>query len=170
MAHRSAAQKGSCDPRQSASARASNPTESERPAEVGEREQQPLELILARNLVSIVSLAAFLVDVEGHVVFYNDAAAAIIGSPFEETGTITREQWNARLEPSDQHGAPLPFSQLPLTVALREGRPAYARFRIRGASGLLEIEAGALPLVGPGGHHGAIAVFWVRPDDGQGVS
>jgi hypothetical protein len=38
-------------------------------------EGQPLELILARNLVSIISLAAVLVDAEGRIVFYNDAAA-----------------------------------------------------------------------------------------------
>jgi PAS domain-containing protein len=165
MAQRSAAQKSSPKQRRLASATASTPTASESPAQVGDREQHPLELILARNLVSIVSLAAFLVDVEGHVVFYNDAAAAIIGSPFEETGTITREQWNAWLEPSDEHGALLPADELPLAVALREGRPVYARFRIRSPNGPLEIEAGALPLVGPAGHHGAIAVFWVLPED-----
>jgi hypothetical protein len=46
-------------------------------------------------------------------------------------------------------------------MALREGRPVFGRFRIRGEAGLLEIEAGALPLVGPAGYHGAIVVFWV---------
>jgi PAS domain-containing protein len=170
MAHRSPAQKGSPDQRHLASATASTPTVPEPPAQLSEPGQQPLELILARNLVSIISLAAFLVDVEGDIVFYNDAASAIIGSPFEETGTLTREQWNARLQPSDEHGAPLPADQLPLAVAVREGRPVYARFRIGRASGPREIEAGALPLVGPAGPHGAIAVFWLPPDDGQVVS
>ena len=113
--------------------------------------EQPLELILARNLVSIVSLAALLVDVEGRIVFYNDAAAEIVGSPFEEIGTMTREEWNARYGPFDEHGAPLASDELPLTVAIREGRPAYARLRVRGERGLLEVEAGALPLLGPGG-------------------
>jgi hypothetical protein len=42
----------------------------------GEDRGRPLELILARNLVSLVSLAAVLVDVDGQIVFYNDAAAA----------------------------------------------------------------------------------------------
>ncbi len=137
------------------------------PPRVPEPEEQPLELILARNLVSIVSLAAFLVDVEGHIVFYNDAAADVVGSPFEETGAMTREQWNARFGPFDEHGTPLPSDQLPLTVALREGRPVYGRFRIRGGGGPREIEAGALPLVGPAGYHGAIVVFWVLADDGE---
>jgi PAS domain-containing protein len=169
MPHRSPAQKGSPDRRQLVCAAPSTAIVPEPLAGVTDPGQQPLELILARNLVSIISLAAFLVDVKGDIVFYNDAASAIIGSPFEETGTITREQWNARLQPSDEHGAPLPADELPLAVAVREGRPVYARFRIGRASSPREIEAGALPLVGPAGPHGAIAVFWVPPEDGQGL-
>jgi PAS domain-containing protein len=128
-------------------------------------QEQPLELILARNLISIVSLAAFLVDAEGHIAFYNDAAAKVIGAAFEETGSLAREQWNARFGPLDEGGHPLASDRLPLTVALREGRPAYGRYRIRAERGVIEIEAGALPLVGPAGYHGAIVVFW--PLDGD---
>ncbi|MGH2763162.1 MAG: hypothetical protein ACRDLD_11400 [Thermoleophilaceae bacterium] len=131
---------------------------------------QPLELILARNLVSIVSLAAFLVDVEGHIVFYNDAAAELVGSPFEEIGTMRREEWNARYGPLDEQGSPLAADELPLAVAVREGRPAYARFRIRAERGLLEVEAGALPLLGPAGYHGAMVFFWVADRDAGGTS
>ena len=126
-----------------------------------EAEEQPLEMILARNLVSIVSLAALLVDVDGQIVFFNDAAAQIVGSPFEEIGTMTREAWNARYGPFDEHGAPLAADELPLTRAIHEGRPAYARFRVRGERGPLQVEAGALPLLGPAGYHGAMVFFWV---------
>jgi PAS domain-containing protein len=128
--------------------------------------EQPLELILARNLVSIIALAAFLVDVDGRIAFYNDAAARVVGRSFEEIGTLTREQWNARFGPFDPHGAPVPTDQMPLAVALREGHPVFGRFHIRAEAGLVEIEAGALPLVGPAGYHGAIVVFWVLADRG----
>lgn len=121
-------------------------------------------------MVSIVSLAAFLVDVEGHIVFYNDTVAELIGSSFEETGILSREQWNARFGAFDEHGAPLPSDELPLAVALREGRPVYGRLMIRGDRGSLKIEAGAVPLVGPAGYLGAIVVFWVLPDDPEGAS
>ena len=130
-----------------------------------EDQGQPLELILARNLVSIVSLAALLVDVEGRIVFYNDAAAEIVGSPFEEIGTMTREEWNTRHGPFAEDGAPLAPDELPLTIAIREGRPAYGRFQIRGNRGLLAVEAGALPLLGPAGYHGAMIFFWVAAGD-----
>jgi PAS domain-containing protein len=136
----------------------------------GADQEQPLELILARNLVSIVSLAALLVDVDGRIVFYNDAAGEIVGTPFEELGVITREDWNARYGPFDEHGAPLAAEELPLTVAVREGRPAYARFHVRAERGLLEVEAGALPLLGPAGYHGAMVFFWVAGEDAGGTS
>jgi PAS domain-containing protein len=129
-----------------------------------ERRQQPLELILARNLVSIVSLAALLVGVEGRIVFYYDSAAKLVGRSFEEMGAMTREEWDAKHGPLDEHGAPLAAEQLPLTVAVREGRPAYGRFQIRAERGLLEVEAGALPLLGPSGYHRAMVFFWVASE------
>ena len=121
---------------------------------------QPLELILARNLVSIISLAAVLVDAEGRMVFYNDAAAELVGEPFEEIGTMTRDEWSARYGPVDEHGAALAADTLPLAVAVREGRPAYGRLRVRAERALLEVEAGALPLLGPAGYRGAMVFFW----------
>src|SRR5436190_6409842 len=131
------------------------------PSRAPDPEEQPLELILARNLISIVSLAAILVDVAGDIVFYNDAAAELIGSPFEEIGTLTRQEWNERFGPFDEEGAPVPTEELPVAIALREGRPAYGRFHVRADGGMLEVEAGALPLVGRAGYHGAIVVLWV---------
>jgi len=127
---------------------------------VGEIEEQPLELILARNLVSIISLAAFLVDVEGAIVYYNDAAEEVIGTRFEERGRMTRAEWRAEMGLCEEHGRPVPSDQLPLTGALRDGRPGYGRFFIRAEGGLLEIVAGALPLVGPTGNKGALGA-WV---------
>jgi PAS domain-containing protein len=143
----------------------SPPTELEQPAAAESGPDHPLELILARNLISIISLAAILVDPDGKIVFFNDAAAEIVGSPFEEIGTMPQEEWNARYGPLDENGQPLPAEDLPLRIAVREGRPAYARFRIRAERELIEVEAGALPLLGPAGYHGAIVLFWAPGAD-----
>ena len=43
------------------------------------RSQKPLELILARNLLTSISTPAFLLDADAAVVFYNEAAAALLG-------------------------------------------------------------------------------------------
>lgn len=124
-------------------------------------EGQPLELILARNLISLITLAAMLVDIEGAIVFYNDAAAEVLGARFEETGRIPWEAWRAEIGPFDAYGRRLPTDNLPVTVALTEARPGYGRFHIRSATaGLTPIEAAALPLIGSDGHHGTLVVFW----------
>jgi PAS domain-containing protein len=140
----------------------------ETPGSNSDPPERPLELILARNLVSIISLAAVLVDVEGALVYYNDAAGEIIGTRFEERGLISRGEWGAEMGPVDAEGRPLSFDDLPLTVALRDGRPGYGQFFIRAEGGLLEIVAGALPLVGPTGNNGALVVFWPVPAEEQG--
>jgi PAS domain-containing protein len=132
--------------------------------DLAEPAEQPLELILARNLISIVSVAAVLVDVDGGIVFFNDAAADIAGQRFEETGALSPDELSTRYGPLDSDGHPVPLDELPLNIAVRESRPAYGRFWIRADSGLLEVEAAALPLVGPAGYHGAVVVFWPLGD------
>jgi PAS domain-containing protein len=79
---------------------------------VSELEEQPLELILARNLISIISLGAFLVNVEGAIAFFNYAAAEIFGVRFEEKGRIERAEWSTELGPLDEDGRPLPTDLL----------------------------------------------------------
>jgi hypothetical protein len=122
--------------------------------------EQPLELILARNLISIISLAAVLIDVSGAIVFFNDPAAQFFGGLFEETGPIPVDRWREQVGPFDGAGKPLATENLPVTRAFRDGRPGFGRFSIRGDTGLVDVEVVALPLVGWVGLHGAIAIFW----------
>jgi PAS domain-containing protein len=122
--------------------------------------EQPLELILARNLVSLITLAAVLIDVDGSIVFFNDAAAEFFGGLFEETGAVPLTQWRAEVGPFDENEQHLPTANLPVTRAFRDGRPGFGKFHIRGGSGLVEVEVVALPLVGSAGLHGALVMFW----------
>jgi PAS domain-containing protein len=130
---------------------------------------QPVELILARNLISAVELAAFIVDPDGVVVFFNDAAGELIGKRFDEVGQLNREEWNSQFGPFDEFGQLVPTDSLPLTVALREGLPANGRFRVRArGEELIETEVSALPLVTADGFQGAVVVFWrAEQDEGE---
>ncbi|HEU5141619.1 MAG TPA: hypothetical protein VFU04_00520 [Solirubrobacterales bacterium] len=123
--------------------------------------QKPLELILARNLMSALSTPAFLVDEGGLLVFYNEAAGMLLGKRFEEVGTVGPEEWGAMFGPFDEGGEPIPYDELPLVVAVRNGRPAHASFEIRSTDGTdHEVEASAFPILTAHGTRGAIAVFW----------
>jgi PAS domain-containing protein len=108
--------------------------------------QQSLQLILARNLISTLSTAAFIVDPDATVVFYNEAAGDFLGVHYEETGRIPLEEWH-----------------LPLTDALCGLRPAHDTATVRDASGDdRRVEVLALPLIGTEGEHeGAVGVFWL---------
>ena len=124
-------------------------------------EQQPLELILARNLMSSLSTPALLVDTHGVLVFYNDAAGTLLGQRFEEAGKMPWEEWGSRYGPFDEGGVPIPFEEMPLTIALREGHPAHHRVTIRTGEEPYEVEVSAMPLVSAeGGFRGAIVFFW----------
>ena len=127
--------------------------------------EQPLELILARNLISILTIPAILVDTKGRFVFYNEAAGELIGVSFQEVGVLEPEEWSRLYGPFDAFGEPVPRDKLPLTVAVRESRPAYGRFFVGGDAGRRELEVGALPLTGPAGYQGAILVLWPVPED-----
>jgi PAS domain-containing protein len=123
--------------------------------------QRPLELILARNLLSSISTPAFLVGQEGMLLFYNEAAGALVGRRFEETGTMSAEEWTTEFGPFDENDQPIPYDEVPLTKALRQGRPAHGGFRICAAGGRhQDIAASAIPIVGTDGASGAIVIFW----------
>ncbi len=129
--------------------------------------QRPLELILARNLITGLSTPAFLVDEDAVVVFYNEAAGALLGRRFEESGRMPPEVWSTAFGPMSSSGDPLTVEQLPLTQALRRGRPAHHRFRIHSLDDTEhEIEVSAIPIVTTEGTRGAMAIFWpVEPGD-----
>lgn len=124
--------------------------------------QKPLELILARNLLTSVTTPALLVARDGRLLFYNEAAGALLGRPFEDVGQLDLREWTASFGPLDGDGRPIPLDELPLTRALREGRPAHAQFHARAADGSThEIAASAMPIVGMGsGVSGAMVIFW----------
>ena len=135
------------------------------------QKQKPLELILARNLLTSVSTPAFLVDSAATIVFYNEAAAALLGRSFEEAGRMTAEQWTAAFGPFGADDEPLDVDSLATTEAIRAGRPAHGRFKIKAAQGTVTVEASAIPIVASEqGSSGAMILFWPQVDDADGAS
>jgi PAS domain-containing protein len=124
-------------------------------------EHQPLLLILARNLVTNLALPALLTDADERLIFFNEAAAVILGQRFEEVGRLRRDEWATRFGPFDKEGHPAATDSLPLAVALHEGRPSQGRFRIRAHDErMIDVEATAVPLIEPNHFEGAVVVFW----------
>jgi PAS domain-containing protein len=125
--------------------------------------QHPVEVIMARGFTSNLATPAFLVDSEGNLIFFNEAAGELLGVRFEDAGAMGPDEWGGRFSPCALDGRPLPLDELPLSIALDQARPAHTPMRIRSARGdAHEIEVTAFPIVGRAGPNGAIAIFWDR--------
>jgi PAS domain-containing protein len=132
------------------------------------RAQRPLELILARNLLTSLSTPAFLLDEHAQLVFYNEAAGALLGRPFEDVGRMAPDQWISTYGPFGEDGEPMALDDVPTTRAIRDGRPAHGTFRIRSAGGGQQrIASSAFPIVASEqGSSGAMILFWPADDAG----
>jgi PAS domain-containing protein len=129
-------------------------------------EQKPIELILARSLLDSLSTPGCLIDLEGTLVYYNEAVGKLAGISFEETGPMPAAEWSETFGPFDEQGRRIPFDDHPLTVAVRDGRAGHFVQRFRAADGNdFEVAVSAIPLVGTTGFEGALVFFW--PARGQ---
>ena len=127
-----------------------------------ETRQKNLLLILARDMASRLATPMFVVDARGTLVFYNEAAEQVLGQTFADIGEIPAEEWSTMFSPVDEEGRPLPLRELPLGVALFEGRPTHSEFRIQGTDGTeRHLGVTAIPLLAHLGEVvGGVALFW----------
>jgi PAS domain-containing protein len=128
-------------------------------------EQYPVEVIMARGLMSNMATAAFLVDNVGTLIFFNEVAGELLGVRFEDAGPMAAEEWGSRFTPMALDGRPLPLEELPLAIAISQGRPAHGPMRIVPARGEERaIEVCAFPIAGRDGQSASMAIFWDRSD------
>ena len=121
-----------------------------------------IELILAQQLTSYLSMPIFVIDSQGTLVFYNEHARLILGRRFEETGEMPISALASLFETTDEDGTPLPKDELRITIALVEGQPAHRSFWIRGLDNVSRhIDATSFPLIAQDNRsQGAITIFW----------
>ena len=93
---------------------------------------------------------------DADIVFYNEAAGALLGRRFEDVGPVSASDWMSIFGPRDERGEPVPFERQPLLAPLRAGRPAHARVLIAAADGTNhQVETSGLPIIGTDGFQGA---------------
>jgi PAS domain-containing protein len=124
--------------------------------------QEEIEIVLSRHWVSNLSVPMFLVDSEGNLIFFNEAAEPLLGLHFAEVGTMKAEDWSTTFAITDVDEGLIPQDELPLWIALNKQKPAHRRFNTVGLDNVERIvETTCFPLISRDGTmHGAIAVFW----------
>jgi PAS domain-containing protein len=126
------------------------------------RPQKHLALILARELASNLATPTLIADAEGTLVFYNEAAEAVVGRPFAEAGEMPVDEWATSFAPRTLGGEPVPIEHRPTRIALDERRPAHQAFRITSTDGVeRDVEVTAFPLFAHSEEFvGIVAIFW----------
>ena len=132
--------------------------------------QKPLELILARNLLTSISTPSFLVDGAGTMVFYNEAAAALLGRSFEEAGQMSAEEWTATFGPLSSDGDATRARRDSPDAGDPRRAPAHGNFCIRTARQSRGADRGGrVPdrRRRPRAASGAMIMFWPRNGNGS---
>jgi PAS domain S-box-containing protein len=124
--------------------------------------QQPIELVLLRQLASYLNIAIWVMDHEGNLVYYNEPAEALLGAQFDDVGPLHAEDLATMFRVTDLSGEPLEDKALPVVAALIDQRPANGQLRFCGLDGTWhDVDVSAFPLEGQGGRFlGVFATFW----------
>jgi len=124
--------------------------------------QRNLILILARQFAAQLATAVYLVDADGTVIYFNEAAEQLLGQRFIEGRGMTAGEWSTAFVPRRDSGEHIPLEQLPIGMAIVEREPAHGAVTIRGADGVdRRIAATSFPLFAHTEDFvGAIAFFW----------
>jgi PAS domain-containing protein len=135
---------------------------------VGEtREQRNLILILARAFAAQLATAVFLLDPEGTVIYYNEAAERLTGRPFIEGAGLTAEDWLSRTRPRDEGGVEVGVQDLPLGTTMLKQEPSHGIVIFSTADGVdRRVETASFPLFAHTEDFvGSFSVVWPIEED-----
>ena len=134
--------------------------------------QKDLVLILARDLADKLASAAFVVDRDGTLVYFNERSGEILGRTFAEVGEMKMDEWSTAFSPTTLDGRPIPPEDVALVRAVTDHVPTHQTVRITSTDGVIrEIAVTALPFFARRDEFvGAMAVFWEHFESGKGLA
>ena len=127
----------------------------------------PIEIILNRQLAECLAIPVFITDTVGNLLYYNEPAEDILGKRYEDTGEMPVEVWGTIFKSKDESGKLLDPEELPLVKTLLNQLPYFKTFWIESLQGTTEkTSVSSYPIIGRAGiFHGAVAIFWRKPDE-----
>jgi PAS domain S-box-containing protein len=124
--------------------------------------QQPVEMILLRQVASYLSIPIWMMDHEGNLVYYNESAEGLLGIQFDEVGPVHAEQLGGMFRLTKIDGSHMDDYEFPVVVALSKREPNHGEVRFCGMDGVWrDVAVSAMPVEGQGGRFaGVFATFW----------
>jgi PAS domain-containing protein len=130
-----------------------------------ERRQRDLVLITARAFATKLAMPTLIADADGDLVYFNEAAAAVLGSSLTDVDELPASRWTELFATETLDAEPLPLEKLPPGIALLEGCPAHDSLAMVGLDGVRrQVAVTAFPLLShPDELVGIMAIFWELP-------
>lgn len=124
--------------------------------------QQPLEMIILRQLAAHLTMPMWMMDGDGDLIFYNEPAETLLGVRFDDAGPISADQLVGMWKVTDLDGELLPEADFPVVAALTRQVPGHRAVRFQGRDGEWRaVEVTAIPIEGQGNRFlGVLATFW----------
>ena len=79
---------------------------------------QEIELILSRQLSEYLSVPMALIDHDGKMIYFNEAAGFILGKQFDENGEIDLRDWNGRFFNNESFSDGMDLHEIPFFKVL----------------------------------------------------
>jgi PAS domain S-box-containing protein len=124
--------------------------------------QKSIEIILFRQLVTYITIPAFIVDIDDSILYCNNAAEKVFGFKFSEIGEIQAKNWQILFSPKDKNGHSVAIETSPLYISASQYCLAHGQFYIMNLQDakLKKIELYAIPVLNNTHTHlGTIAFF-----------
>jgi PAS domain-containing protein len=127
-----------------------------------ERTIKSLVLIRAKHLAESVTTPMLLADGEGNMIFYNEAAEAVLGTAFSDLGPIPASQWQEQFKVRGRGDAPFPLESMPGWMDVKSERPGLGHVKFTSLHGDDHfIAVCAFPLfTAQRQFDGALVIFW----------
>ena len=124
--------------------------------------QQPVEMILLRQLASYLTIAIWVMDADGNLVYYNEPAETLLGITFDAVGPVHADQLGDLFRTTDLEGNPMADSSNPVVEALNKQKPTHRELRFCGFDGVWrDVAVTAIPIEGQASRLlGVLATFW----------
>ena len=118
--------------------------------------------ILAREFASNLATPTLIVDADGMLIFFNEAAEDLVGGTFAEVGEMTIGQFSDTFAPRSDNDDPLPQERRPTRIAFEEKRAAHEEMTVTSLDGVeRQIGVTAFPLFAQKDEFvGIVAIWW----------
>jgi len=126
------------------------------------RVQQPVEMILLRQVASYLTIPIWMMDSDGNLVFYNEPAEGLLGIQFDEVGPVHADQLGEMFRITKVDGSPMGEMDFPVLRTLAKRIPDQGEVRYCGMDGIWrDVAVSAIPIEGQGDRFmGVFATFW----------